>query len=228
MTVFTITYNEAFMLPYFVEHYRNNFPDCEIVVYDNQSDDGTQEIAYKLGCKLVEYDTGGRLSDRKYLDIKNNKWKHRRGWVIVADCDEFCDVTSQDLEEETASVLRFEGWNMVNMCNNMNLHSIRHGLRAPSYDKMYCFNADRIEQIGYGMGCHHANPVGDVVYSRRTYRARHYKYVNPDYMVQRHKVFASRLSEENLKRGYGGHYLYDEDDIRAEFMAARIESTEIL
>jgi glycosyltransferase involved in cell wall biosynthesis len=48
MTVFTITYNEELMLPYFVNHYRSRFTNCKIVVYDNESIDKTVDIAERL------------------------------------------------------------------------------------------------------------------------------------------------------------------------------------
>lgn len=231
MTVFTITYNEAFMLPHFVAHYRAMFPGCRIVVYDNMSDDGTPEIAERLGCEVSPYDTGGKLDDRTYLQIKNNCWKGEDGWVTVADCDEFCDIDAVEVgrnEAYGASVIRFEGYNMVNMVDNTDFEGIIHGIRAESYDKAYMFNARKIKKINYGFGCHNASPDGEVVLSQKSYRARHYKYLNPDYMVRRHAVFASRMSNKNLKRGYGGHYLQSEQTIREEFEQARKKAIRIL
>jgi hypothetical protein len=40
-------------------------------------------------------------------------------------------------------------------------------------------------------------------------------------MVKRHAIFAARLSDKNLQKGYGGHYLYGEAAIRKEFDEAR-------
>jgi hypothetical protein len=200
------------------------FPRCRIVVYDNQSTDSTASIAREMGCEVIEYNTGGKLSDDKYLEIKNNCWKGVDGWVIVADCDEFCDIDVMQLgvmDDQGATIVRFSGWNMVNLKDNMNFSAIKTGFRSDSYDKFYCFDARLIKEINYSHGCHTANPVGSVVFSVKTFNCRHYKYLNPDYMVKRHAIFAARLSDKNLQKGYGGHYLYGEAAIRKEFDEAR-------
>jgi glycosyltransferase involved in cell wall biosynthesis len=227
MTVFTITYNEQLMLPYFVAHYRKRFPKCKIVVYDNESTDKTVEIAESLGCQLLTYKTDNRLNDLVYLEIKNNCWKNELDWVIIADCDELVDISENDLINEKATIISFEAYNMVNFRNDLNIEGITNGVRAESYDKAYCFNASKIDEIGYGAGCHWCEPKGLVEYSENIYKAYHYKYINIDYMINRHAIFASRLSDENIKRGYGAHYMYGEQHITQEFQTARKNSIKI-
>ena len=225
ITIYTITYNEELMLPYFIVHYRGLFPECRIVVYDNQSTDKTPVIAKAAGCEVVTYDTGGKLDDKTYLKIKNNCWKDAKTkWVLVADCDEFCFITPENLQQEErqgTSHLLFEAYNMVNQQNNTDIYGINQGIRSQSYDKLYCFNKERISEINYSPGAHGASPTGKLQSSNSKYKAFHYKYINPDYMVERHRAFAKRLSAENLKYGYGGHYLYTEEQIRKEFEEAR-------
>jgi glycosyltransferase involved in cell wall biosynthesis len=228
MTVFTITYNEELMLPYFVNHYRSRFTNCKIVVYDNESTDKTVEIAERLGCKVLTYKTDNRLNDLVYLEIKNNCWKNELDWVIIADCDELVDINEDNLINEKASIIRVEAYNMVNLRNDLNIEGITNGVRAESYDKSYCFNASKIDEIGYGAGCHWCDPKGLVEYSENIYKAYHYKYINIDYMINRHAIFASRLSDENIRRGYGTHYMYGEEQITNEFLEARKNSIKIL
>lgn len=232
ITVYTICFNEEFMLPHFIAHYRKMFPNCRIVVYDNQSTDATRAIALENGCEIVEYDTGGKLDDLTYLKIKNNCWKDAKtDWVLVADCDEFLDIDETELGfliKSDCTVVRSKGFNMVNMNDDMNLESITHGIRSESYDKIYLFDKSHIHETDYEPGAHKARIKGWIARSYVTYRCRHYKYVNPDYMVARHKVFASRLSDENKKRGYGGHYLYNEEQIRNEFSEARKQAIKII
>ena len=231
MTIITIAYNEELMLPYFIKHYRERFPQCEIIVYDNQSTDRTQQIALENGCHVIEYDTNGKLDDATYLHIKNETWKHLHGWVIVADVDELCDITAEDLYNEAkngVSVVRFEGYNMVNLWDNTNIDCITNGVRAESYDKFYCFDASKICKIGYSAGAHNANPQGQVKFSEKVYRCRHYKYINIDYMVKRHSEYGKRLSANNLAKGYGYHYLYSAEKIRNEFIMARKQSKRII
>ena len=98
ITIYTITYNEEVVLPYFITWYRNRFPDCRIVVYDNYSTDNTEKIALEHNCEVIKYDTNNQLSDSKYLEIKNNCWKTANtDWVIVCDCDEFLDVNTHTI-----------------------------------------------------------------------------------------------------------------------------------
>jgi len=219
ITIYTVCYNEELMLPYFIKHYRNMFPGCDIVVYDNESTDETANIALQNNCEVRTYKTNGKLSDSTYLEIKNNCWKDAQtDWVLIADADEHCIIDNTDLKlNNGVSIFKFMGFNMVNHENNLKIESINKFVRAPSYDKYYLFDKSKIKEINYGPGCHKANPEGEVSFSKISYPVRHYKYINPDYMVKRHAMFASRLSDENLKKGYGAHYLYSEDQIRKEF-----------
>ena len=241
-TIYTLTYNEAYMLPYFVAHYRRMFPGCRIVVFDNESNDGTRALALSLHCEVRTNATRGKLDDSRYLQIKNNCWKPDYtpppfngegwegvealpGWAIVVDCDEFLDITAGQLAEEEArgtTHIRGEGFNMVNVLS-MSFSSIRHGLRAPSYDKVVCFNTRHVAEVNYGAGCHADNliPTNGTPLSGASYRLRHYKYIDVNYMVQRHAMFARRLSAINLKNGWGCHYQYTEAEIRHEFNQAK-------
>lgn len=231
MTIITIAYNEEVMLPYFIAHYRKNFPNCKIIVYDNFSTDNTVKIAQQHACDVIQYDTGGKLSDATYLHIKNEMWKMCEGWVIVCDVDELCDITSEDLFREIqsgTSIIRFEGYNMVNLYDNLKVEDITHGVRAPSYDKSYCFNADLITAINYNAGAHTCEPKGHIKNSENIYRCLHYKYVNIDYMIARHKAYGERLSDDNLKKNWGTHYLQSAEKIRNEFIFARKQSKRII
>jgi len=45
ITLYTLTRNEEIKLQFMIAHYRLRFPDCQIVIYDNQSTDSTLDIA---------------------------------------------------------------------------------------------------------------------------------------------------------------------------------------
>lgn len=247
ITIYTLTYNEQYMLPHFIAHYRRNFPGCRIVVYDNESTDDTRRIAEDAGCEVRTNATGGKLDDMRYLEIKNNCWKSPeksnspwaagRGewneWAIVCDVDEFLDINYAELEQEEAigtTIISSIGYNMVNL-RSLPFNSITHAVRAPSYDKLVCFDTRYIAEINYGAGCHNANPQGiRVQYSDATdpYRLRHYKYMGVAYMVARFAQNAARMSENNLKKGYGGHYLASESEIKAEFETVCKQAKQII
>jgi glycosyltransferase involved in cell wall biosynthesis len=231
ITIYTICFNESLMLPYFIQHYRNNFPDCKIIVYDNGSTDNTAQIAIDAGCEVREHDTNGKLSDKDYLKIKNNCWKTATtDWVLVADCDELLQITEKELTalaRRDGTIVDAEGWNMVNKADDLHIAAIDHAVRAKSYDKAYLFNRKHIKEINYGMGCHSCVPHGYINYGNRKFKCFHYKYINLDYMINRHRIFAERLSEENKAKGSGGHYLYTPAEIRTEFFTARHNSIKI-
>lgn len=226
VTVYTVAYNEELMLPFFVRHYRSNFPDCKIVVFDNHSTDNTRAIAHLMGCHVIAYDTNNQLSDLKYLEIKNHCWQFtdRNHWVIIADVDELCQITQAELEAEWmngATLIRFAGYNMVNMHNNGDVANITHGIADENYSKSYCFNRHYIKEINYTPGCHTCKPVGEIKYSARVYPCYHYKYIQADYMVNRYSRNLARMSEINKRHGMGSQYAQPAARIRREFSAAQ-------
>lgn len=223
ITIYTITYNEEVILPYFIKWYRSRFPDCKIVVYDNYSTDDTVTIALENNCEVRMYDTNNQLSDSKYLEIKNNCWKNAEtDWVLVCDADEFLNINQIELKKENdlnSSIIRAEGWNMINTEENPNLSlkNIKWGSRAKQYDKYYLFNKKLIKEINYKPGCHFALPKGVINFSNGLYKLYHYRALDENYIVKKNKLFASRLSEENLKKGWGFHYLEEEEETRKKY-----------
>jgi len=221
VTIYTVAYNEELMLPFFIKHYRTMFPECRIVVYDNQSTDRTAEIAKSSNCEVIQYDTNNKISDRKYLEIKNNCWKDSKtDWNIVCDVDELAHITREQLEYESGlgtSIIKFTGWDMVNMSEDpedISIDTLQWGEYTHYYDKSIAFDKSKIHEINFGPGCHNATPQGEVKYSLNQYNLLHYKYIGEDYMVNRYKLFHSRLSEDNIKMGWGYHYSEAEEALR--------------
>ena len=96
VTIYNISFNEEVILQKFIDHYKYQFPNCEIVIYDNQSTDKTKEIAIKNGCKVLEYDSNNQIRDDLYLEIKNNCWKKAStDWVLIVDTDEFIYISEE-------------------------------------------------------------------------------------------------------------------------------------
>ena len=58
----------------------------EIVLVDSGSRDGTQELALRLGAKIVEFRWNGRLPKKKNWALENVDW--RNDWVLILDADE--------------------------------------------------------------------------------------------------------------------------------------------
>ena len=101
INIFILCYNEAPLLPHMVKHYKKYLPNCKITIYDNESTDNSVELAKSLGCSIISWNSNNIIDDHKYLEIKNNCWKHiTHGWIIMADMDEFLCVTEQELMKE--------------------------------------------------------------------------------------------------------------------------------
>lgn len=226
ITIYTIAWNEEQMILPFIVHYRSALPGCKIVVYSNESTDRTDDIARENGCEVRTFKTGNTLSDRTYLEIKNNAWKEEKGWVLIADVDEHIWIPEKSLKEQQeqgVTIIRGKGYNMVSDDDKQiySTFDITRGVRAPSYDKLYCFDTRAIQEINYNYGCHKANPIGIIKYNTQTFICRHYKYLNLPYILDRHSEFAKRMSDHNKLRGLGSHYLYTPEEITNEFNEAR-------
>lgn len=220
ISVYTITYNEEVLIEKFINHYRNNFKNCKIIIYDNYSTDRTVEIAKSLNCDVVYYDTNNKLSDSKYLDIKNNVWKtSETDWVAVCDCDELLEINEEQLLSESSNgvnLIKFNGVNIVNNDDNIkNLDEMVYGVYDENFSKTCLFNKKFIKDINYSPGCHSSNPQpsSNVVPSKNNYRLIHFKYIGIDYTVNRYQLFASRLSDENKIKGWGYHYQQNKEKI---------------
>lgn len=234
ITIHTVTYNEELLMQLMIDHYRARFPTAHFVVYDNQSTDDTVKIAQDNGCELRHYDSNGQVNDQMLWETKNNCWKNAKtDWVLVCDLDEMLDITEEQLKREEANgitKIKSECYHMVNMEDNLDVRSIKHGCRNPKdtvYDKDLLFNKKHVNINYINNDCHFTNSTGNVKNSK-PYRMYHYKYVNPDVFVNKQKVSAQRLSEINKKNGWGSQCTRDEASLRAEFQQARDAAFKVL
>ncbi len=232
ITIHTMAFNEAVFLQFMIDHYRSRFPNCHIVVYDNESTDDTAKIALQNNCEVRPHITNGIVDDAKLRDLKNNCWKNAStDWVLVCDVDELLDINMQQLQEETATdvtIIQSEAYNMVNMEDNFDFINIKYGARCPPYDKSYLFNKKYIREINYEAGGHKVNPNGIVKYSNKQYKLYHYNCINIEYNVARHVLTAQRLGEVNRKNGWGSQYLVPLEQKRSAMLHSRTYVTKII
>jgi glycosyltransferase involved in cell wall biosynthesis len=219
LTIYTFTHNSEYILPHFVKWYRFRFADCRIIVADDESNDNTKQVALTLGCEVIDHQISvqGKYSEASLLHSKNNIWKESlTDWVIVCDPDEFLDINSCDLNDNH-TIIQGIGYDMVNVNNTPELCSIRHGVRAAQYDKVLCFNKRHISEINYMMGCHAASPIGNVIFSHKRPYMLHMRYVNVDALVDKYKLYSSRLSQADIDSGWSVHYHAGEAKFRQDF-----------
>lgn len=221
ITVYVLAYNEEFFIPHMIKHYRERFPICHIVIYDNMSTDKTVEIAVSYNCEVIPYDTGNTIQDSKYLEIKNNCWKNAStNWVLICDMDELLEIDSTQLlmeENSGNTIISTEGYNMVDVDDvfNDDITDIKYGARSISYDKSCLFDKRYIKEINYRPGCHECSPVGEkLIYSESYYKLYHYHAINLYMLTEKFRRNRDRLSQENVKNGWGIHYSYTDEEIK--------------
>jgi len=227
ITVYTMAYNEEVMMQFMIDHYRSRFPQCKIVVYDNESTDATAAISLANNCEVITYCTNAQVDDDKLRNLKNNCWKTATtDWVLVCDVDELLEINEDQLKEEDSlgtTIIKSEAYNMVNLEDNYNLAAMDHGSRCSSYDKDYLFKRAVIKEINYVPGGHYTNPVGINKNSSKLYRAYHYINIHPELTFKKYQYTKIRLSEINKKMGWGVHYNRDVplEEVRSWFAGAR-------
>lgn len=225
VSIYILCYNEELMLPFAINWYKTRFPNAEITILDNHSTDRSSQIARELGCQEYLFATENKISDLMYQYLKNNHWKRSKSnWILCCDVDELLEINEDHLrneENQGTTIIKGEAYNMVNMNDDLNIAGIDHGYRdnevCQLYDKVILFNKNYISDINYKIGAHGCVPDGATRYNKNRYILRHYKYINADYMVARHKMYAERLSEENLANNWGANYLDGEQSVRDKF-----------
>ena len=234
ITVYAMCYNESVMLPIFVAHYRERFPKCRIVIWDNNSTDGSQELARSLGCEVRPYESGGELRDSRHSEIKDTSWKTSpTAWSCVVDMDELCDITeAQLLEEDRArtSHIKFQGYDMISQSedpDHTEATPLTWGKRNTHYDKTTFINRERIKEINWVPGCHNCFPTGTLRLQKGRYRMYHNKYIGLNWLLEKHRYSRERLSEENIKQGWGVQYQMKEDEIRREWDYIKSQSVKL-
>jgi len=210
--VYVICYNEENILPFFVKSYRNRFPDCAITVYDNCSTDRTKELAIKLGCDIINFSTKNQMADSKHRDIKNNCWKgQKEEWAVCVDADEIITATVKDLNENF-NVWNFYGVQMVGQGEP--IEEIKFGVRDDLYSKAVLFNTFSIAEMNYSAGSHSCQPIAKesfkVCYNDKIEALLHYKWLDLESVLEKHRHYAVRQSNENKTNRWSVHYAENE------------------
>ena len=237
--VYVVCYNEQYILPYFLEHYK--YAD-KIFVYDNCSTDNSINlINSNLKCELFLFKSKFDDSINQY--IKNNCWKQHKGmcdYAIVCDMDEFLwfpiNIYNYLNEQKQNKVIfdffKIKGFNMAShkktKCKNL-AKFINTGYYCKFYSKNIIFNPNTIIDINYSPGCHYSRPIknSNIILGPTLYLL-HYKYIGGiDRLIKRKESYSKRLSKKNITNKWGLHYLKKNNEIKNEYNLAVIKSKEI-
>lgn len=219
------------MLPWFFRHYA---PLCErIFIYDNGSDDGSQELVRaQPKCELRTIDTG-RSTEEMLVQVKGQAWKESRGladWVICCDVDEFLDHPDlprflADSAREGISLPVPTGIQMVSeefpeaaQTAGALKDVLRSGFPDRHYDKFCLFDPSAIDDIGYTAGCHVARPSGRLRLRRDPHlRLLHFKLLGPRYVTERYAALRARQRAADRATGAAYQYTWTEAEIQERF-----------
>ena len=230
ITVYTITYNEEVLLPFMINHYRQRFPSCRVVVHDNMSTDNTTKIAQANNCEVISFGTNNKFKISRPMKIKNHCWKNAStDWVLVCDLDELLDINAKELKMEEGvgtSIIKTKGYNMVTLNDNLDIAGMKHGERDEGEDKSCLFNKKFIDEINYSPGAHTCHPIGTIVHSKKTYKLFHYCYINYNLSVKKYKIYQKRLSQESIENRRD-HYTFTPKEVRALYTQARNKAIKV-
>lgn len=217
--IYMLCFNEEKLVQFIIDEHRKNFPNARIIVYDNESTDNSVEIAKRNGCEIRSFKTDGTFNEGTQIKLRNNCWKEKSDneWVMVVDLDEVPQINEEQLKEEDSkgsTIIYLEGHDFVGGETGFDLTSLEKGIRNGGHDKRHIFKRTDIKEMNYGAGSHQCNPVGKIVYSNKRYKTFHYKWISYEYVRDRHKMYAERLSKKNKEMGWGWHYNWNEKELR--------------
>ncbi len=232
--IFILCYNESVLLPHTVAHYRRNIPYANITIFDNESTDGSQDIARQLGCNVVTWSSQNVINDYLYANIKNNCWKDANSWVIMVDMDEWICITDQEIEHEVqngTTIIKTIGIDMIGESKNdhltdINLHGLSRYVDNHFLNKSVCFDSKAIREMNYGIGAHHCNPVGRVQFSNRTYTIKHMSFLGLPFYTRK-TIERYNRAQQMQRLGMATHYTNDINTITNEYQQ-RLTNSQIL
>lgn len=171
--VYTFCLDEARIVPFFLRHYHAGWVE-RIVVYDNESTDGSVELLKADRRVEVRTFSHPTLDDDAVLSpIRNSVWKESKGiadFVVMADMDEFLyhsDMPAflQRVKERGLPVCRAFGWNMISKefphddGTTPLTQIVRRGYQHHWYSKPILLQPDLLGELRLDPGAHNAAPL---------------------------------------------------------------------
>lgn len=225
--VYTIVRDEALMIKYWLRHYKT-FCD-RIIVYDEDSEDGTQDIVLAEGSELRRYPGNGYMDDLLMASFASQQYKEARGsadWVIWVDADEFIYHENirnhlDELKDSRVIIPRVIGYNMFSDSpprgSGQIYEEIRHGIPSDAYSKIAVVNPN-IELV-WGTGKHfahsefgsHTQLYDYPINGPEPLKLLHYRWLGEQWHLRRNARNYGRLNDENKSRLHGME-VYPEHD----------------
>lgn len=194
--VFTICYNQADIIGYWLRHYET-FAD-RILVWDDKSTDGTRKILEnhpKVTVQDWPYDDG--LEDNRFLEFAHDTYPTCRGdgvdWTIWVDTDEFIWAADIVGVLTTAKASGFEaiktqGYNMTGdglpVDDGRQIWELNPmGIKSPVYSKPIVVNPS--STFRWNRGKHAFDGCALLTTPEPLLKLLHYRYLGFEYTKQR-------------------------------------------
>ena len=227
--LYTVTHNEAKILPWFLRHYEQ-FCD-RITVFDDASTDGTPDLVRACKVGVVEkYPFAGKLDDRQFIQLAKQTYVQARGhadWVIWCDPDEFLYhphllATLEKLLADGVQVPFTRGFQMISetfpvYADWPDWHKktadssgpqitqlVNEGVEDPVYAKPVIFRPE--VDMNWEPGKHYVHlPSGTKVATAQHsgLKVLHYRCLGLEYLRERHARNYANCSKANLESGLG-------------------------
>lgn len=216
ITVLTWARNERYIMPFFLRHYAA-FAD-RIIVWDNGSDDGTQDIVEAHPkAELRHWDTGGVFDEIDHTRVKNTEYKETGpGWKIVVDTDEFAWVRPPGIRQYLTqchlsgiNIVTTEGYDMIaweppqDDGETQMTDLVKKGVYAPRYSKTAIFK--HFVDMNFHHGCHSFDAQGDTSLLKltavRNVKLLHYHWMGLQRVLDRTEWIKSVMDRDQLKMG---------------------------
>jgi len=228
--LYTICWNEEYMLPYFFKHY-DSLVD-KYVFYDDGSTDNTLSILSNH--PKVEIRTLPRSNNESYIldaqKLHNDCWKEARGivdWVIYTAVDEFLYAPNlldyiKECNQKGITAIPALGYQMISnhlpTKDESLLLQVAAGCPWNKMNKLSLFNPNQIEESNFLEGRHNANPKGMVVYPDKDLLLNlHYKYLDFKKTFDRHNELQTKLGATDKKNGWAHKYSWSKEKFKEDW-----------
>ncbi|MDE2104246.1 MAG: glycosyltransferase family 2 protein [Patescibacteria group bacterium] len=218
--LYTVTFNEARILPFFLRHYAQI---CDrITVVDDRSTDGTRELVRgwnaarngRAEVVLEDYPHRGGLDDMELLAFAKATYRRAHGcahWCIWVDPDEFLYHPEllprlETLRQAGVEVPLTRGYQMIGdtfpdfASGRQITELVTEGIEDPIYAKP-CLFMPHVE-MNWELGKHYVHGS----FNRGQYaglKLLHYRCLGLEYLRGRHARNYARCSQANKDSGLG-------------------------